>query len=411
MSTMRLGEEGFAFVATLGLMAMVVVLGLAGLVTSQVERRGAHNFVTSGQAFWAAEAGLETALVSWDQPNLDANLTQTGDSLVGAWIDWPNECSSRTTIRRIDGGTGRELYEVSTVGQSRGGIRTVAMLVRSPVVMMGNAITVGGSLEISGQTTLSGDCANIHVNGALLDVGATMETEGEISGSGAVTGDEFMEDPHGDPVTPEENAPQQPIPAMLPSAYCDQADFVFSGGIITNVATSQTRNINGSEQWGWEYSSGKYVMKSTVAVATGTLCFDNDVEVSVDLGTAASPRPMSFITTESITLPGNSFLEPDHPSDILLLALGDVKLNGNSSPGSPNVQGTIYSNSQCELSGQLVIEGRLICRDNPNPAGSENWASENKISGQTDFTYTCPDDLEWLTVSPISERPWLQVIR
>ncbi len=175
MSTMRLGNRGFAVPATLGLMAMVVVLGLAAVAASDVERQGAHNFVSSSQAFWAAEAGLETSLANWNQGNLDANLTQTGDSLVGSWIDLPNDCSYRTTIRRIDGVTGRALYEVSTVGQSRGGIRTVAMLVLSPIVQVGNAITVGGSLELSGETTLRGDCSHVHVNGSLLKVGGDMD--------------------------------------------------------------------------------------------------------------------------------------------------------------------------------------------------------------------------------------------
>ena len=198
---------------------------------------------------------------------------------------------------------------------------------------------------------------------------------------------------------------------MLPSDYCDEADFTFAGGVITNTATSEQRFINGSEQWGWEFSSGHYVLKSDNPTATGTLCFDNDVEVNEDLGTSSSPKPMSFISTGSISVPGDPFLIPDHPDGILFLALGDVKLNGNSTPGTENFQGTIYANSQCELSGELVIEGRLICRDNANPAGSENWAVENKVSGNTHFTYACPSELEEQVVSPISDRPWLQVMR
>ena len=113
----------------------------------------------------------------------------------------------------------------------------------------------------------------------------------------------------------------------------------------------------------------------------------------------------------AITVPGNPFMVGSHPDGLLLMAGGDVKINGNPSGGAFNFEGLIYADSQCEVSGAPRFFGLLICRDAPNPPDSEHWVSENKLNGDMEITYNWGRFMgSDKIVSPIRERSWDQVL-
>ena len=136
---------------------------------------------------------------------------------------------------------------------------------------------------------------------------------------------------------------------------------------------------------------------------------NNDVEVGNQLGSPGTPLAIIILTTKSVTIPGDPHIVPAHPDSILIVAGGGVKLNGSRSSGDQNFEGLVYAGSQCEISGTPVMYGQLICRDDPNPFGGEDWASENRISGDLTLTYSCGGLLGGGGVSPISGRMWSHV--
>ena len=96
----------------------------------------------------------------------------------------------------------------------------------------------------------------------------------------------------------------------------------------------------------------------------------------------------------------------------MIVAEGDVKLNGNTESGEDNLQGTIYAGAQCELSGNLKVHGQVICADDPNPSGSENWVDLNTLNGNLDITYDCDPDLSAsgsTSLRAIGDRAWTRL--
>ena len=133
---------------------------------------------------------------------------------------------------------------------------------------------------------------------------------------------------------------------------------------------------------------------------------DNDVEIGNQLGSPSTPLALTILTTKSVTIPGDPYIIPAHSDSILIVASGDVQLNGSPSSGDQNYHGLVYAGSQCEISGAPVMYGQLIFRDDPNPFGSEDWASENKISGNLTLTYNCGGLLGGGEARPITRRKW-----
>ena len=91
----------------------------------------------------------------------------------------------------------------------------------------------------------------------------------------------------------------------------------------------------------------------------------------------------------SVQINGNPYLETTHADSILILADGDLKLNGNPQGGHDNFEGLVYGGAQCEVGGNPSIYGQLICRNNPNPPGSMDWVTENKLNGDMTLRYMC----------------------
>ena len=62
------------------------------------------------------------------------------------------------------------------------------------------------------------------------------------------------------------------------------------------------------------------------------------------------------------------------------------------------------------VSGSARLHGQLVCADHPNPPGSEDWALQNKISGNAEITFSCGGLMLKLAVpEPIPGRMWTHV--
>ena len=98
----------------------------------------------------------------------------------------------------------------------------------------------------------------------------------------------------------------------------------------------------------------------------------------------------------------------DHPGGYLVVAGGDLKLNGDSEMGAENFAGTAYGGSQCEVSGKPKINGSLQCANKPDPSGVKNLVDENKISGDMILNTPCSGSSSSI-VTAVFGRGWAQV--
>ena len=132
-------DGGFALPIVMFALVLLGVIGVAALQASRDELLSATAVRGSNKAFYAAEAGLHSAVASWNQTAMDTLMANPGDSLVGSWTTLANRCSYQLVYRRIDGGDrDTKLYSVQSTGQSpglNGGRRRVGLIMKagSPV--------------------------------------------------------------------------------------------------------------------------------------------------------------------------------------------------------------------------------------------------------------------------------------
>ena len=88
-----------------------------------------------------------------------------------------------------------------------------------------------------------------------------------------------------------------------------------------------------------------------------------------------------------------------------------VSLSPSEVDGPSDVQVTLPPQRQLlgGLNPRLLMYGQLVCRDDPNPVDSEDWAAENKISGDLQLTYNCGGFLAGKGPSPINGRTWSHI--
>ena len=254
------------------------------------------------------------------------------------------------------------------------------------------AILVNGDLSISGTTRTDGACGGVHANED-LSVGGTLEVQATASASGSVSGSSNVTDLSGTTVGAPGSQPTIEVPDYSYASLCAAADFILrSDGFLEEVATGSLFDARSVPQNGWKHSSSSPVIWDLSGnwVFPGTYCVEGSAKMSGNPGEAsATPVSLSVIATGSIEVSGNPQLEPSHPDGYLLVAMGDLSISGNPSGFPRNYQGILYGKSQCKVSGNPSIEGQLLCRDEPNPAGSVDYAALNEVSGDPTFTFDC----------------------
>jgi hypothetical protein len=248
-----------------------------------------------------------------------------------------------------------------------------------------------GNLQVPGNPAILGACGSVHANGNLDKVDASVMVAEFVSASGLVIGTPPSL-PDGSPAPVYNGAPPVQIPALDPLAHCTGADYrLTSSGQVIHVATGTVYNANGSEVFGWKRSSSNPVIWTLNgdAAVPGTVCAEGNVVMSGDMGSPASPLPMSVVATGSIEVSGNPYVSSTHPDNIQFLAGGDLKISGNPSVGVNNYGGLLYSGSQCMVNGNPSVNGQLICDNKADPPGSVDLIQENKINGNPTITFDC----------------------
>ena len=407
-------KAGFALPVVLSVLVMLGLMGAAALQSSRDELLSALAVSRSNQAFYAAEAGIHSAIQDWDMTAMDTLVANPGDSLVASWTQIANRCAYRVVYRRIDGGdAGRKLYSLESTGRTPGldgATQRIGAIVVGPSIVTA-AVALGGNLEISANAKILGPCGAIRANGNLA-VGGDPTIAVDLSASGTATVNGNPVDTFGNPITATEGVEAIEIPELDSTDYCGEAEFIFdsSGGGL-KVSTSESFDFtSGGVHWGWKWNSASNIyISDSEFLEEGVYCVDGNVEIVHDVGVAGNPHAISILATKSVQISSNPYIASAHSDSILVMAEGDLKLNGNPSGGNESFTGLVYAGAQCEISGTAKLYGQLVCRDGSNPSGSEEWANESKISGEAEIGYGCGGFEVGIPAEPIPGRMWTHV--
>lgn len=215
---------------------------------------------------------------------------------------------------------------------------------------------------------------------------------GDLSTTGSVTGGKVVRNPDGTPKSPLTGESPMPVPDLNPLDFCGNANYILrTDGYVLRVSDGTLHDARSTEKFGFKRSGTSPLMwdhKGSLAVR-GTFCAHGNVKVGDEFGTPSNPFSFSLIATGSIQISGNPYIKPASVDSILLMAGGDLQISGNPTGSATSFEGLIYAGSQCQIKGNPRLRGQLICKNKPNPAGSENWVTQNVISGNPEIIYDC----------------------
>ncbi len=410
-------ESGFALVSVLVALALLTTIGVAVTGIGTVEYRTSLNHRSATRALLMADAGATHALAlmrsqlsgyTYSEILKGSDYTwDTGDDgyLMGYGLDAVDELPDtgiamdlgRYSVRIInDPGDPSgdpavdSNFQIIAIcsGQTRdGGVAEIRALLTASAFP---AVASNGDLVLPGNPLVTGPCASVHANGS-MEVSGMPTIDGELTATGIVTVAGTITDSDGYEVTPRSDEPPIEIPDYDPMEYCDDADYrLRNGWLITFGATVDSVLANGSKPLGWQWDPAEqtYTLFAKDAVP-GTVCADTNIKVNGSLGSPGDPFQISLIASGSIQINGTPVIEADHPDGILVMAGGDVQAGGNAAGGTPFYDGMLYSYSQCQINGNPVINGFILCHNAANPPGTSDLMTENKVNGNPTITNDC----------------------
>lgn len=411
-------RRGIAMPAVLFALIVIGILGAMIFLITDLHARTVANRERAMRAMHLAESGAAHAVgilrnaipdTALSRLLLGPNKTKgnSDDGLLWGWNMLPGvgipaagvTTAAGTYVVRImddpadptpdvfDDGNAR--VSVVCTGTTVDGATTTAEIIMG--VAQFPAIGVEGELTISGAPIISGECGSAHSNQSVVVTGSP-KIEDDITSSGLVTGGDKIKTLGGLPNPPLENQPPLEIPDLKAQDYCASAQFVLkANGVIVKKGPPDVEFDGTIGAFGWKQSSISPVVWETdgKAITPGTICVEGSLKISSSPGKPATPLALSILAMGSVEISGNPHIVSSHPDGIGIIANGDVSIEGNPSAAANNYNGLIYAGSQCEVSGKPNVGGQLLCKNKPNPAGSVNYADQNKISGDAKIKFNC----------------------
>lgn len=409
------GESGIALIAVILALVLLSAIGAALAAVGTTEYRAALNHRSATQALLLADAGAAHALALLRGPLEDREFTElllgqdrvanTADDGILAGHGLADEVALPASGLRLDPGRyyvrlANDPEDPSGSPYSDSNHRLVATCqgetddqgaaeIRVVIVSLSYpAIATNGDLHVPGNAEVLGQCAGVHSNRELR-IGGSPIVDGPVSASDTVVLTGTVRDAEGNVVEPGYQAPIE-IPPLDPLQFCDEADYLLVDGDVVTVASGDRVPASGPGALGWEWNAGKdtYSLDAKGA-APGTVCAMGNVEVNGNLGSNGDPLSITIAATGSVKLGGTPVIRSDHSANVLIVSGGDVQIAGNASGATVNYQGTIYAHGQCQVNGNPLVDGQILCYDAPDKPGNRNIVDGNKINGSARFRYDC----------------------
>ncbi len=268
-------------------------------------------------------------------------------------------------------------------------------------------IVTQGALKVSGESWQYGasNCyhsnTSIDISGAARTGGLTASAVGSVAYGGG-----------GMSVTTQTVAPSKALPTVDPSAHKTYARQVFKAdGTITGTGF-------GAGLWSWDSGNQTWTLSASGTLpAAGLYYFETNAEISGTLGTVAAPVTISIVAEKSIKISAQVHLRDfvdlttPHPAatnQVFLMAGGDIELPGGSQYLDTSRSAMVAAGAELKVNGSIEVEASLIAHNQAAPSGSQDWASENMVSGTLTQRY---DGNGSSTTPTASRQRWRLVTR
>lgn len=436
----RHSERGFALVAVMLLLVLVMGMAVALSVGGDTGLRIARNYEAHAVARSAAEAGLNHGagvlgdwIAQWQANGFATRsaamtfILRGPDNLIGTVAsDADNgslEALGAVAAQRIPRPPGRRTlspaaaYEVrafddddaargvtlSAADRARIGengqaaadanqtivIRSIGYGPNDTVVVLeatlgfvviSPAILVNGPMELGGSSSIEGTGGGIHANGNLtLSGNASVARDATASGTYSAGGSSSVNGISGG------GYQQVAAPDIRAASRMGDADW-----FLTNTGMMTDRNgtlvcdgrAGGCDSRGWSWTSASNTWnQGGNTVQNGTYYADGSIRMNGNVGSAAVPARISLITTGSVEIIGNPDLIADTPG-LFILAEGDVRLVGNLSQYAPEAH--VLVREQFEITGRVDLCGQVIVQNVPSVSTT---VTANRMVGSGSITY------------------------
>lgn len=157
------GEGGFVLASVIFVVALLGVLAVTTVIMTGDERQAAHGIREGTRAFYAAEAGMNEVIATFDSLEYDTLMTAPGDSLDLGWVTLSeNGTSYRAVIHRVDNG-GPAIYSLHVEARTAGGgqreMRVALTSGSGGTIDLDGAFQFGGNAKIGkgGLVTVDGN--------------------------------------------------------------------------------------------------------------------------------------------------------------------------------------------------------------------------------------------------------------
>lgn len=383
-------ERGVAL--PLALMAFVVLgaLSAALLAVGSSEVQIAANHLRNTQAQFLAEAGLEHAFNTLrTTPNLLSANVPASLTIVPGIAD-PSPLGGIGSYRVRYQAAGVNTVRVVSTGNSFvGGSVKVLRATMSTSFNSNDAIRTAGSLRISGNATVGGQCGSVRTNNNLTISGnPSISGAATASGTYTVTGNPSVGSGSGG------GKPQQTIPVINPTDFLNSAkaslpaNQIFqmkaNGQVLDGNNNLITTLVSGGSYNGWSYTSGtpaQWQLSGNTGY-NGTYYLEGNVTVSGNPGSPSTPWVTTLIATGDLIISGNPEIQTSL-TDTLFVAGLDISISGNPQNG---FNGLIAAHEQFSLSDNPTINGFLIAED---ASSTSNTVTSNTVSGNPTINYSC----------------------
>jgi len=314
-----LNREGFVLPTVVFAVAIMSIVVVASMTTSQDERRASRAVRESTLAMYTAEAGLRQTYGNW--PVAPVKAMNPGDSLDLGWQNLPNNEKYRAVIHRVDNG-GLQEYNVIVQGRRtglNGGISTLIGVVGG-LPLFSRAVFGQSNVWIQNPTLDSFDSGISDYNVLTAGVGADVFSNGTmtlqkttIKGNVGAAGTITLNNSPVVTGTTTQNAPAEPpydTPACPGGGYSpvtpELAAVGYTGNGVLSLASGQTLNLIAGKQ---------YFFRSIVMTGTSKLALP-------------AGGPVNVAIQDSIFMAGGSLANTSHKATDLSFAACGTPTDG-----------------------------------------------------------------------------------
>jgi hypothetical protein len=402
----RHDQQGATLITSLLFLVLLTGLCVGGLATLIVNQGRSKNLLSSKQALYLADAGIQSArkYLNQHQSRWDVYASPAAQTLIAPT---PVGDLGSYSVTVQDGGGGGVLVTATGVASNNATAAIKSLMVIGPYVP-DDAVTVNEDLTISAEAVIAGTYGGVHANGNLLLSGSP------VINTNATAGEEYKASgrPTVNGVAGGDQA-YAAIPFIQAYSYHGFRDYLLAwdGNVYDRDGVVQPK-VKGLWQC-WKFSSTWHSQKWTLTcdrTVNGTLYFQTDVAIPTEIGTVAEPWIVTLLAEGAIEATARRIVARAPASadgalfkagtqNFLFLTDEDMHIDGHR---DQNLTGIVSAFEQFGIEGDPTMAGYIVAQD-----GSflSRLVDENYISGRLALTYNgnVPNPL----VKTVQSRTWI----